>query len=199
MITAPSKLFWNIDWNDFLPLQLTNDGIFVQYSSYEKSSIFIKEHYSDIFEQNPEDPFVSENSIAKTNYFKHLGDFFEFYHIDQIVGLLLCTPTDWNTYYLRSGAVLKNYHGRKLLQRFFPILADILKIGGVERIETDTSPSNLAMMHILTKLRFNVTGNILTDRWGAHIHFTKFLNETCEKVFLDQFCSGVKYQTKEKT
>jgi hypothetical protein len=49
-------------------------------------------------------------------------------------------------------------------------------------------------MHIMGRLRFNVTGTCLSERWGANVHFTKFLNGDNERTFLQQFCSGVKYQ-----
>jgi hypothetical protein len=74
------------------------------------------------------------------------------------------------------------------------VLFEELKRVGVERVECDTSPANLVMVHIMGRLRFNVTGTCLSERWGAYIHFTRFLNSDNERTFLRQFCSGVKYQ-----
>jgi hypothetical protein len=54
------------------------------------------------------------------------------------------------------------------------------------------------MMHIATRLKFNQTGTLLSERWGAMVHFTKFLSEEKEEVFLRQFCSGVKYQLRDR-
>ena len=79
------------------------------------------------------------------------------------------------------------------------MLFEQLKRAGVERVEADTSPANMATMHLLTRLRFNMTGTTLSERWGAHVHFTKFLDERSEGVFLEQFCSGVKYQVRGAT
>jgi len=58
-----------------------------------------------------------------------------------------------------------------------PVLFEILKSAGVERIEADTSPGNFASMTVMTRLRFNLTGTVLSERWGAMMHFTKFLDE----------------------
>ncbi len=191
---------WGIDWNRELPLTLTSDGISVEYGSFDSASSFIAAHYAQIFEQVSETSVFAggQVSAAKARYYHEVGDFFEFILERRTIGLLICTPLDWSTYYLRSGAILPEYQGRKLLQRFLPTICATLARAGVERIEADTSPSNLAMMHVLTRLRFNVTGTTLTERWGAHVHFTKFLDEGSEGVFLRQFCSGVKYQARER-
>jgi hypothetical protein len=47
---------------------------------------------------------------------------------------------------------------------------------------------------VFNKLEFNVNGIALSERWGTLIHFTKILNSTGEKVFLDQFCVGTRPQ-----
>jgi hypothetical protein len=191
---------WGIDWRQHLPLSLTSEGICVEYSSFERASVFVARNYAEIFEQGPENSVFTGGKVssAKARYYDRVGDFFEFTLAGCTIGLLVCTPVDWSTYYLRSGAVLREYQGRKLLQRFLPTLFDTLSVSGVERIEADTSPANLAMMHVLTRLRFNVTGTLLTERWGAHVHFTKFLDRDSEADFLQQFCAGIKYQARER-
>jgi hypothetical protein len=111
--------------------------------------------------------------------------------------LLICTPLDWSSYYVRSAALLPEYQGRQAIQHFLSgVLFPELTRAGVERVELDTSPSNLAMMHIATRLRFNPTGTLLTERWGALVHFTRYLAADSEQVFLDKFCAGPRYQTR---
>jgi hypothetical protein len=61
-------------------------------------------------------------------------------------------------------------------------------------LEADTSPSNLAVIHLLARDRYNPTGMVLTDRWGAHVKLTKFLADPAEDAFLRQFCTGINYQ-----
>src|SRR5690606_32501306 len=95
-------------------------------------------------------------------------------------------------------AVLPEHQGTAIVQRFFHgVLFPVLAAVGVERVEADVAPSNLAMVHIVTRAQFNASGTLLTERWGAHTRFTKFLCADSERVFLDQFCSGVKYQLRE--
>jgi hypothetical protein len=189
---------WGIDWDALLPLRVTSDVV-ARRSSYEECLPFVRDHYAAIFQEDAASPFsTSRHTPAKERYYRLSGDFFEFVAADRTVGLLVCTPVDWSSYYVRSAAVLPEYSGRKLIQRFLPSLFEALARAGVERVEADTSPSNMATMHLLTRLRFNVTGTVLTERWGAHVHFTRFLDEASEHVFLRQFCSGVRYQERDR-
>ena len=193
-----SKKLWGIDWAQHLPFN--NGGFEVRPSDYERAASFIREHYNTVFEEEAgASPFATDLSAAKAQYYRLFGDFFDFFHGDELAGLLVCTPTDWSSYYIRSAALVPKYQGRRIVQQFyqdamFPVLRD----AGVERVEFDTSPANLAMMHIAARLRFNTTGTILSERWGAMVHFTKFLSGDKEDVFLQQFCAGVKYQLRDR-
>ena len=191
-----SERVWNIDWADCLPRTITSDEVVVEYSTVDEALPFIAANFAMVLEEEPETyAFLEQRTSAvKTRYYQEFGDVFRFSHQDKSVGFLICTPIDWSTYYLRFIIVLREYHGKKLFQGFLPILLDILKVNGVERVEAHTSPSNLAIVHILNKFKFNVVGTVLTDRWGALVHFTKFLNTDGEGIFLRQYCTGVKYQ-----
>jgi len=193
-----SGSIWDLDWSEHLPLTITKDGIVVVESSFEKIAPFVRENLSAMFEEDPAtSPFVQgPMTAAKARYYRAFGDFFEFNDNGRTSGILVCTPVDWSTYYIRFCAFLPEYQGRQLLQRFFPDFFRILKMAGIERIETETSPSNLAVMHIMNRFRFNVTGTILSERWGALVRFTKFLDGASEEVFLRQYCTGIQYQTR---
>jgi hypothetical protein len=202
--TAPraslSQAMWGLDWSVHLPTRLTDDGIVVQRSSYAEASPFIGAKFAAMFEEDPaESPFLHVSATeAKRRYYRLCADFFAFMHAETIVGALVCNPVDWSTYYIRFCAFLPEYQGRQLLQRFFPEFFRILKQSGVERIETETSPSNLAVMHMMNRFRFNHSGTILSERWGSLVRFTKFLDERCEDVFLRQYCTGIRYQARTK-
>lgn len=188
-----SRTLWGIEWSRHLPRRIGRDVV-VTHSSYDAALPFIREHYAAIFEEPSDSPFHVVSASSKARYYRASGDFFEFREGESTVGLLVGTPVDWSSYYLRSAAVIPSHQGKKVVQRFFPILFGVLADAGVERVEADTSPANLATLHLLTRLRFNVSGMVLTERWGAHVHFTRFLDEAAEATFLGQFCSGVKYQ-----
>lgn len=193
-----SELLWNLRWEEHLPERVTQDGVMVVHSDFERALPFIVAHYAEIFQDDPSSPFASAKlDEAKARYYRAAGDFFEFVHAGRTVGLLVGTPVDWSTYYIRSAASLREYQGKKMIQRFFPKMFALLKSAGVERVEAHTSPSNMATLHLLTRLRFNVTGSVLSERWGAHVHFTRFLDDDRERTFLDQFCTGVRYQLRE--
>jgi hypothetical protein len=194
-----SSLLWGIDWADHLPLEL-RDGVAVHQRSYDECVPFVRDHYARIFHEDGSNPFsCSRIDPAKERYYRHAGDFFSFELGGQMIGLIVGSAADWSTYYIRSAAILPEHLGKRLLPSFLPRMFEILKSAGLERVEADTSPSNLAVIAILTRMRFNVTGTVLSDRWGAHLHLTRFLAPDREGVFLSQFCSGVRYQQQDRT
>jgi RimJ/RimL family protein N-acetyltransferase len=192
-----SRVLWGIDWRASLPFQAGR--LTVVQSSFAESRAFVAEQYQTIFEEEGAGPFATEVRSAKQRYYDLAGDFFAVRDEARTVGLLVCTPADWSSYYIRSAAMLPEYQGARIIQTFYTsVLFPTLQAAGVERIELDTSPANLAMMHIATRLKFNQTGTLLSERWGALVHFTKFLDDEQESVFLRQFCAGVKYQVRDR-
>lgn len=194
-----SELLWDIRWGEYFPKQLTSDGILVASVSYEDAIPFIQEHYSQIFQDSDDSPFYGGKiTAARSRYYRIAGDFFAFKDGEKIIGILIGNPSDWGTYYLRSSGLLPEYEGKNLVQRLLPLLFTRLREANVERVESETAPSNMPMVYMLTRHRFNVSGTVLSERWGVLTRFTKFLDEASESVFLRQFCSGVRYQGKQQ-
>lgn len=194
-----SALFWGLDWNRHLPVTLTADGIDAHVSSYDRSLPFVREHYRAIFHEQGDGPFsTSHLDDQKARYYRLAGDFFEIKQRDRTVGLVVGTPIDWSTYYVRSAAVVPEFQSRQLGSRLLRTMFPHLAAAGVERVEADTSPSNLCVIQLLTRLKFNITGSVLSDRWGAQVRLTKFLDSRGEDVFLQQFCMGVVYQLRDR-
>jgi RimJ/RimL family protein N-acetyltransferase len=194
-----SELFWSLDWNRHFPVELTDDGITVHASSYDAAHPFISEHSRAIFREDPNSAFSTTRLDArKADYYRRAGDFFEIRKEERTVGIVVGNPVDWSTYYIRSAAVLPEFQCRQLAPGVLRLLFVHLAAVGVERVEADTSPSNLRVVQILTNLHFNVTGTVLGDRWGAQVRFTRFLDAQSEDVFLQQFCMGVPYQLRAR-
>jgi RimJ/RimL family protein N-acetyltransferase len=181
-------------WEDHLPWRLEND-IVVCASSLDESYRFIAKHYAAIFEPNEASPFKSEPlDEVKERYFRSVGDFFEFKRDGETVGISMSNPSDWSTYYMRSSALLPDVRSHGLLGSYMQKMLKHLRAAGVRRVEGDTSPSNLPMIRALTRMKFNISGVLLSDRWGTQIHFTKFIDRTIEDVFLTQYCCGTRHQ-----
>lgn len=194
-----TELLWGIRWEDHLPLAVTRD-VMVVPSSFEQAWPFIEAHYTTIFEDPGTGPFSGRCATRLVErYYRVVGDFFEFKQGERTVALLIGTALDWSTYYMRSAAALPEIQGKQVIQRFLPEMFAVLEAAGVERLEADISPSNMAMLHLLSRVRFNPSGMLLTDRWGALQRFTRFLSEGAERVFIQQFCSGVHYQLKHSS
>lgn len=183
-----------------MPAALTDDGRFVAHpSSYDAVLPFVHAHYAAIFHEDGTSPFsTSRVNDQKARYYRKAGDFFEIREGERTVGLVVGTPVDWSTYYIRSAAVLPEFQARQLGSRVLRIMFPHLAAAGVERVEADTSPSNFAVIQLLTRLKFNVTGSVLSDRWGAQVKLTRFLDERAENVFLRQYCTGVIYQLRDR-
>ncbi|MFO7178353.1 MAG: hypothetical protein DIU78_006615 [Pseudomonadota bacterium] len=202
---APAPLsvaLWNVSWDDVLPYRFGSDGAVVRWSTFENVRPFIEQNYARIFEEPAGDtPFTQETSMnrAKARYYAIFADVFEFLYRNETIGILICTPLDWSTYYIRTAALLPEHQGRQWVWRFVSeVLFDYLAPLGVERVEFDVSPANMAMLHLAARNRCNPTGTLLTERWGSQVRFTRFLNPQREAVFLDQFCNGIKYQTRTR-
>jgi ribosomal protein S18 acetylase RimI-like enzyme len=196
--TPLSERLWGIDWRTHLPFR--SGELTVEASSYAEAAGFVAAHYSTIFQQETGPSGFSSSGVGefKARYYAAVGDFFEVKRAGETVGLLVCNPADWSTYYVRSAALLPELQGHGVIQKFLAeVIFEVLREAGVERVDIDVAPSNLAMMHIATRLRCNATGTLLSERWGALVHFTRFLTESCERIFLQQFCAGPQYQLRE--
>ncbi len=190
-----SKVVWDIDWALHLPQSL-GDGMVVRPGTLDGILPFVTRHSAEIFEENPgASRFLPQRiTEAKKRYYERCADIFEFVDDETTAGVLVCTPVDWSSYYVRFVATLPRYRGRRIFQTFLPRLFRVLEVAGVERVEAETSPSNLAFVHLMNKFAFNVTGTALSERWGALVRFTKFLDSESEDIFLRQYCTGVGYQ-----
>lgn len=194
-----SELLWNVDWNRHFPITLTEDGIAAHVSDYDTALPFIRHHYRAIFHEDGSSRFSTTRiNVHKARYYRLAGDFFELRQGERTIGLVLGNPVDWSTYYIRSAAILPEFQCRQLVKGVLRFLLVHLSAAGVERVDADTSPSNLRVVHLLTSLDFNVSGSVLSDRWGAQVRLTRFLDERAEGVFLQQFCTGVSYQLRDR-
>lgn len=193
-----STRIYGIEWSQYLPLQLSEDE-YVFLADFATASQFIKTNHTSIFELDQwGNPFYNEeNNETKKRYYAEMADSFIFCKGTEIYGIIIGTPVDWSSYYLRYGAFKKEFRNGGRTQKFVSYLIQILKQNSINRIETDIAPSNFANIHVFSKLQFNINGMTLSERWGALIHFTKILNPNAEKVFLDQFCVGSRSQLNE--
>jgi hypothetical protein len=185
---ALSRRLWDLDWGKHLPWHF--DEITVEHADFDGAVPFMKAHYGTIFEAESKasrflhDPMTD----AKLRYCREM-DVFLFRDAGATVGVVLSHPTDWSSYYVRSAAFLPAYRGRNLQSRWFEASYAPLRAVGVERIEAECAPSNAVTVCILNKLGFAVTATSNTERFGALVRFTKFLQEEAETTFLRQFCA----------
>lgn len=195
-----AERIWKIRWDEIFPLAMSQSGSFIDRISFERAGAFAAAHYAELFETEADDTrfLWQESNAAKARYYRDCADCFGFFADNELVGIIIGTATDWSTYYIRTSGILKAYQGHFFVQKFLDALFEHLPRYEVARLEAETSPSNIFTAQLFARLRFNMTGMVLSERWGTNLRFTKFLSEKHEEIFLKQFCSGVRPQLKEQ-
>lgn len=199
-----SKRIYGLDWAQLLPFKMT-DKIVVMAGSWESTVHFFNENWHSIYKESStgsEDkssPFLAtEPHKNRSSYYRETADIFHFTINKNIVGVLIGTPLDWSSYYIRNVSILPKYQGKKIYQTFLHHFLPILKSHHVDRVHIEVSMGNLRHIHILNKLKFNVVGTLLSERWGGLLIFIKHLSPNPKRVFLKQFCQGVDFLAQEE-
>jgi len=186
-----SQQLWGLDMCAELPRRLSSDGVLVVPGELARIGSFLRTHYG-LFAEEAQGcaptPFIQRSKRA---YLGASSDLIELRHAGETVGVLIGAPEDWSSYYVRMFAMRAEYQRPGLVRRFVRecLFAPLARCG-VERVVAETSPANIAMSHLFTELRFRVTGNLLSDRWGPLVRYTKFLAPACEAEFLRKFGGG---------
>ncbi len=183
-----SERIWGIDWRAELPW--SHGGIVAEVATFEEGLAFVEAHYPAIF--GPligEARFVRDAMTPAKRRFGAEMDVVAFRDGAATIGLWMAHPTDWSTYYLRSGGLLEAYRDRRIIGEFMQHVSGVLRRAGVDRFDAECSPSNLASMRLMTRLGWVVTSTTNSERWGAVVRCSKFLREEAEAVFLRQFCA----------
>jgi hypothetical protein len=183
-----SRRLWDLDWREQLPWCF--DEIKVEHAEFDDALAFMQTHYPNIFEaESRASRFLHDPMTPAKLRFCREMDVFVFCDAANTVGIVMAHPADWSTYYVRSAAFLPSYRGRHLQTRWFEAIDAPLRAAGVERLEAECAPSNAVSVSKLNKLGFVVTATSNTERFGALVRFTKFLQEDAEATFLRQFCA----------
>ena len=185
-----SNKLWKLDWSRFLPMKLNNHSHALEEGSFLAFLDFFNSYFSEDYAESTPDFFVGENPLAKKEFYEEIGDFFIFRKEREIMGAAVFNPSDWNTYYLRSILIRKEYRGLGYFQYLIEFVLKKLESVGVGRVEAQIAPANALSLHVLIKFGFVVSGLSNSERWGSLVHLTRFLNRGNEKVFLNKFNFG---------
>lgn len=197
-----AERIWDFSWNEVLPRPIGTKGVIMTREPFDEIATFAATHFERIFEiENRDNPFLNnEPSGYKERYYRETADIFGYRLDGELIGVTLSEPLDWNSYHVRHHSVLEKFQGLGITQGFLnEVVIPELKKLNVKRIQIETSPANLPVIQILTRLRFNITGTVLSERWGANLCMTKFLDPRNESVFLEQFCFGNHPQAKNSS
>lgn len=190
-----STTLWQLDWSKHFPKALPETGISVEYASYDESLGFIQANFKEIYGGISNGRFVERfDAEAKARFYRAAGDFFLFRDVatQELVGVGVCNPADWSTYYFRNIAVLPAVQGRGIYQAFFAYLKEVLRDYGVQRIDGHIAPTNLPHIHAITKIGGYATGTEMSERWGAMLHFVVFVDDQTRETFDAHFCEIVR-------
>jgi ribosomal protein S18 acetylase RimI-like enzyme len=193
-LSAPQSLsaqLWGLDFNALLPRTLSVGGTRAVVGEIARVRTFLSESFPMLTEEalgTRSSAFVGD---AKRRYLSSTCDLIELRHGDETVGAFVGAPEDWSTYYVRIFAVARQFQQPGLVRKLIrECIFEPLEAHGVQRIAADTSPANRAMSRLFSELKFHVTGQQLSDRWGPMVRYTKFLDAACEAAFLERFAGS---------
>jgi hypothetical protein len=186
-----SDEFWNLDLARGLPRVISRDGVSIAAGEITRIRQFLKTVFPSLTEEGlgaaPLEPSVAE---TKRWYLGERSDLLELRKEDETIGVMIGAPEDWSTYYLRIYAVSPAHQRPTVTRRFAECVLKKLAACGVQRVVTDTSPANTSAALRLSELRFHVTGQQLSERYGPLIRYTKFLDPAAEAAFLSRFAGS---------
>ncbi|MGZ3688343.1 MAG: GNAT family N-acetyltransferase, partial [Bdellovibrionota bacterium] len=131
-----SNRIWGVQWAEHFPMQLGDSGCTVELSGYDRVTGFLRAHWSEVFPDPGETPFLMmESSPGRDRFYEFAADCFLFRVEDRVAGAFIGNPTDWSTYYVRSASVLPEFQGRHIYSEFLPRFESILAALGVDRVE----------------------------------------------------------------
>jgi hypothetical protein len=194
-----SNKIWGLDMTEGLPCVLSSDGIEAVAGELARVQAFIAEQFGSLTEEaNATQPHAS-TAAAKQWFLGCASDLIELRHNGRTVGVLVGAPEDWGSYYVRVFAMSPAFQRPGLIRQFArKCLFGPLRAHHVERVVADTSPTNLAMTRLFSELRFHVTGHQLSDRWGAMVRYTKFLDPARELAFCARFAGSTQQPTSNR-
>lgn len=190
-----SARFWGADLSQSLPRVLSRDGVQAVPGNLERVGEFLTRAFPSFSEEEHGAQLSPRMLEAKSHYLRTASDLIEVQHLDRTVGVLVGAPEDWSSFYVRILAFLPEYQRPGLTRRFVrECLFEPLAACGVERIVADTWPTNIAMTRGFSEMRFHVTGHQLSERWGALVRYTKFLDPAREAAFEKRFAGTISNQ-----
>ena len=187
-----SERFWGLDFGKRLPRVLSRDGVQAVRGDLGRVRDFLVQAFPTFTEEElgaSPNPRMAE---AKRHYLLTASDLIELQHEGRTVGVIVGAPEDWSSYYVRIFAVLPEYQRPALTRRFArECLFEPLAEHGVERVVAETWPTNIAMSRGFTEMNFHVTGHQLSERWGALVRYTKFLDPARAAAFAGRFAAAL--------
>lgn len=192
-MTQPlSRTLWDLDFREHLPRSL-GEGVELRAGTLDDVLAFTSAHYAAIFHADATDTrFVPERLTEAKRRFLAASDKLLFCEGDEVIGILVGNPIDWSTYYWRTVAFLPEHQGRGLLAAALEHTDELMRHVGIARIEGEAAPANYRQVRLLLRLGYCITGSTNSERWGALLRLTKFLDPEGHRVFTTQFCKDQK-------
>lgn len=187
-----SARFWGAELARDLPRVLSRDGVQAVRGEIGRVGEFLMQAFPTFTEEELGADLSPRMIEAKGHYLRTASDLIELQHLGRTVGVMVGAPEDWSSFYVRILAFLPEYQRPALTRRFVrECLFEPLVARGVERIVAETWPTNIAMTRGFTEMHFHVTGHQLSERWGALVRYTKFLDPAREAAFERRFAGAL--------
>lgn len=181
-----SATLWGFDFRSVLPRAM-GGGLQAVPGELARIRDFLSSRFPSLTEEALSGVVNANTRDAKLRYL-NACDLIELRDQDRTLGAIVGAPEDWSTYYVRIFAIAEECQHPRIIRKLVrECLFQPLALYGVQRLAAETSPANRAMCRLFSELEFHATGHQLSDRWGALVRYTRFLDRSCEAVFLGQF------------
>ncbi|MCG8591078.1 MAG: hypothetical protein MJE66_17435 [Proteobacteria bacterium] len=189
-----SESVFGVEWDRWLPRPLGGGGAVLRAAEAGEVEAFLTEHQGEIVApERARTRFGRFGASPAQARFSELAmDSFAIERGGRTVGIFVGQAWDWSTYYLRYLAMLPEARGCGSVAGIIEDFGEWLAPHGFERLEVDVSVSHLAQLRRMIGCGFYVMGTLQSERWGALVHLVRFLSQSHEDVFLDQFSAGLR-------
>ncbi len=171
------------------------EGLSLEFVDEKEFRKVLDVHYNEVFDSAASNYIVS---AEEKNRMRLIFENYQNIHTDLIivrdenknfVAHFMGESEDHTTYYLRNAGLIHSYRQKRLATNFISAFMNYLYSLGYSRVTSQHHGNNNAVLILMLKLGFHISGMETREEWGTLIKLVKHLNPERAIVF-DQVLKG---------